>query len=289
MNEERIAYVEQLTEGLRALGYVPDRNIHLEIREAQGDVTALPTLASELVGLGAVIILAAASPEIQAAKGATQTVPIVMMNSADPVAQGFVASLNRLDGNVTGLTNVSRPIVLKRLELLKEVVGGLSRVAVIWNPSNPAKPIELADLVATASGLGIEIQSLEVRSASDFEPAFSAALRDRTQALLPLGDNLVSGQVAPIATFAIANRLPAIYESRAFAEAGGLMSLGANIGDQWRRGAAFVDRILRGAKAGELPVELPTTFEFTINLKSAQTLGIAIPQAVIAQATAVIQ
>jgi putative tryptophan/tyrosine transport system substrate-binding protein len=289
VDARRTTYIESFRAGLRELGYIEDQTITIETGNAQGDSARLLTVAAELVSRGAEVIVAGSTPEVLAAKSATDTMPIVMMNSADPVSQGFVASLSRPSRNVTGLTGISRQIVSKRFELLSEMHPGLARVAVLWNSTNPAKFSELSDLQATAGAGGVEVQSVAVGSVDDFPSAFDAISREGAQALCVLGDQVTAGQATRIANFASANRIPAIMEAREFAESGGLMSFGPNTEHQWRRGASYVDRILKGAKPGDLPVEQATTFDLVVNRKTVEALGLTIRPGVLQQATEIIE
>jgi putative ABC transport system substrate-binding protein len=289
VDARRTSYIKTFTQGLRELGYIEGQTIAIETGNAQGDPARLQTLAAELVNRRAEVIVAGSSPEVLAAKGLTETIPIVMMNSADPITQGFVASLSRPSGNVTGLTGISRQIVSKRFELLNDMRPGLARVAVLWNSTNPAKLSELLDLQIVTAAAGVQLQSVEVSSADDFPSAFDAISREGAQALCVLGDQVTAGQAPSIAVFVAANRLPSLMEAREFPEAGGLMSYGPNTEDQWRRGASYVDKILKGAKPGDLPVEQATKFDLVINLTAAEALGLTIRPGVLQQATETIR
>jgi len=233
--------------------------------------------------------LRVAAPTVQAAQLATRKIPIVMFGVGDPVATGFVASLARPGGNITGLSQLSETLSGKRLELLKEVVPGVSRVAVLWNPTNPsnAPQIEYSKLVAQA--LGVQLQLLEVRVPQDLESAFQAATRARAGALITLDDLFIYAQRLRIVALAAKSRLPAIYGWPIFAEAGGLMSCGPDFRDMNRQAGVFVDKILKGAKPADLPVEQPTKFELVINLKTVKALGLTIPQSLLVRADQVIQ
>ncbi|HEY7062574.1 MAG TPA: ABC transporter substrate-binding protein [Chloroflexota bacterium] len=275
---------------LRDHGWVEGDNVTIERRYAEDGVEQFPELAAQLVDLRPDIIVAAGAPAIRAAKGATSTVPIVMATSgADPVATGLVDSLARPGRNVTGVTLISTQLAQKRLELLRDAVPGIARVAVLWNAANPAVPSMLQETQAAARGLSVELISLPVRGPSDFEAAFAAASAEATDALLPLLDPLMRSQQASIIAFAAHSRLPALYGARHFVDAGGLMAYGPREADLFRRAADYVDRILKGAQPEDLPVEQPMTFDFVINLKTAQALGLTIPQHVLLQATEVIQ
>jgi putative tryptophan/tyrosine transport system substrate-binding protein len=283
------AFVAAFVDELRERGYVQGQNLALELRYSEGHEERLPALAQELVRLPVQVLVAAASPEIVAVRAATNSIPVVMGNSGDPVAQGFVASLARPGGHVTGVTNLARQLSSKRLETLRDTVPGIARVAVLWNPTNPAKPIEFADMQSAAQALDLEILSLEVRAPEDFDAAFAVITRQGADALVPLGDPLTIAQTSRIVAFAAASRLPAVYESQVAAQAGGLMAYGPNELARWRRVAYYVDRLLQGATPADLPVEQPTTFDFIVNLKTAQAMGLTIPQHVLLQATEIIQ
>ena len=236
------------------------------------------------------LILASGSPASFAAKQATSTIPIVMGSlNADPVETGLIASLARQGGNITGITEMAPQLSGKRLQLLKEIVPGLSRVAVFWNPLNPAYGPILKELEAAAQPLGVELQRLEVRVPEDFAGAFQAATRQRAGALIAPGDPLVTNRPRMVADLALKHRLPTMMENKEMAAAGGLLSLGPDIVDSYRRSATLVDKILNGAKPGDLPMEQPTKFDLVVNLTTARALGLTIPQSVLAQTTQVIQ
>jgi len=275
---------------VRELGYVEGQNIAIESRWAEGKYDRLPGLAAELVRLKVDVLVTQAAPAIQAAKEATRTIPIVMAISGDPIGTGFVASLARPGGNITGLSLLATELSGKRLELLKEAIPKLSRVAVIWNSSSPGMAHRFREVQAAARALGVRLQSLEVRGdPSDFEGAFSAATKERPDGLLVVLDPFTTLHRRRIGEFAAGSRLPAVYGSSAFPEAGGLMSYGPNIPDMYRRAAFYVDKILKGAKPADLPVEQPRKFELVINLKTAKELGITIPPEVLLQADRVIK
>jgi putative ABC transport system substrate-binding protein len=281
---------EAFLQGLRELGYVEGQTVHVEWRSAEGRAERVPELASELVQLGVNLIVTGGDQQTRAARAATGTIPIVMAVSGDPVGAGHVDSLARPGGNVTGLTILSPELSPKRLGLLKELVPNLSRVAVLWNAADQVKSLDFKETQATAGFLGIQVQSLEVRTADDLERAFEDAGRLRPQGLITLADPLLNNHAARIVDFAAQRQLPAMYETREwYLDAGGLMAYGPSLGDLFRRAATYVDRILKGAKPADLPVERPTKFDFVINLKTAQALGLIIPPSVLAQATEVIQ
>ena len=282
----RAASFEQ---GLHSLGYIEGRNVVIEYRYAEGKADRLPALAAELVGLQVDVIVAASTPGVLAAKKATSTIPIVFVSVGDPVASGFVASLARPGGNVTGLTNFSPELSGKRVELLKEAVPNISRVAFLSNPANPVQGLQWKETRAAAQALGLHLQSLEVRSSNDLDSALQAASRERSQALIPATDALIDTHLKRIVEFAAKNRLPAMYGVPEAVDAGGLMSYAPNYTYHYRRAAFYVDKILKGAKPADLPVEQPTNFEFVINLKTAKQNGLTIPQSVLYRADKVIK
>jgi putative ABC transport system substrate-binding protein len=279
---------EAFRQGLRELGYVEGRSIVIEYRYAEGNAERLPKLASELVRLKVdVLVAAAGAPGALAAKQVTKTVPIVIASVADPVGLGLVANLAQPGGNVTGLSLVGPDTAGKRLQILKEVVPALSSVAVLWNPANPGNTLILEEIRVAARALGVKVQSLEGHGPEDFETAFKAARG--AGGIMPLGD---PGQVlhrAPIIGLAGRYRLPAMYPFRQFVEDGGLMYYGASLDDLYRRAATYVDKILKGRKPADLPVEQPKKFEFFINLKTAKQIGLTIPPSVLARADRVIR
>jgi putative ABC transport system substrate-binding protein len=281
---------EAFRRGLRELGYVEGKNIVIEWRYAEGKLDSLPTLAAEHVRLKVDVIVTGGSGATRPAKEATVTIPIVMTQDNDPVANGFVANLGRPGGNITGLSTLAPETSGKRLELLKEIVPRLSRVAVIGISTSQDYAHELKEIEQAAGALGVKLQHVDVLAPKDIEPAFRAAAKARADAVLWL----VSGRVArssrtEIAELAVKSRLPAIYENATAIEAGGLMSYGVNLLDLDRRAAIYVDKILKGAKPADLPVEQPTKFEFIINLKAAKQIGLTIPQRVLARADKVIK
>ena len=276
---------------LSELDYIEGKNIRFEYRAAGGRDEQLPELAAELVALKVDVIVTAGVPAIRAAKKATTTVPIVMAVEGDPVKAGLVASLARPGGNVTGVTTIAPELSKKRLQLVKEAVPGLTRVAVLWNPANPEKAEEWKEVQAAARVLGVQLQSLEVRRPDDFEPAFQAAVRERAGALLVMSDSSIWSQAKRISLLAAKSRLPAMYPSSFFvdfSDHNGLMSYAASRFDFPRDVAAYVDRILKGAKPADLPVAEPTRIELVINLKAAKAIGLTIPQSVLLRADKVI-
>ena len=278
--------IEAFRKGLRELGYVEGKNIAIEYRFAEGKEDCLRELAAELVRLKVDIIVAAASAA--AAKDATKTIPIVFAAAADPVASGIVASLAQPGGNVTGLTILAPELTGKRLELLKEAFPRV-RVAFLRNPSGINSPIVWKEAQAASQSLGLQLQSLEVRSLDDFERAFEAAKRERAHALITSPNPLINAHRARILEFVAKNKLPAIFPAPEVVEAGGLMSYSPDYSEMFRRAALFVHKILNGAKPGDLPVEQPNKFELVINLKAAKQIGLTIPPNVLARADRVIK
>ena len=274
--------------GLAELGYVEGGNLAVEWRFTV-QAEAVRALAAELAGLPVELIVAAGG-SVNVAKDVTDTIPIVMPVSGDPVGQGLVASLARPGGNITGQTTLSSSeIARKRLQLLKEVVPTVSRVAVLWNPGNSAKVLEFQQVQAAATDLGIALSSLEVRRPEDLDGAFEVAAAARPDALAALSEGLINNQAARIAAFALQGRLPSVFEQRTHVEAGGLMGYGPDARDLHRRAATYVDKILKGARPADLPVEQPTKFDFVVNLRTAHALGLTIPPSVLQQATEIIQ
>ena len=288
--EGRAFLIEGFLQGLREHGYVEGQNIVIEYRFSGDRNDRLPELAAELVALKVDLIVASGSPASFAAKQVTDTIPIVMGSlNADPVATGLIASLARPGGNITGITEMAPQLSGKRLQLLKDTMPSLSRVAVFWNPLNPAYDPILKDLEAAAQTMGVELQRLEVRVPEDFEGAFEAATRQRAGALILPGDPLVTNRPKMVADLALKYQLPTMVENKEMAVAGALLSLGPNIVDSYRRSATHVDKILKGAKPADLPMEQPTKFDLFVNLKTARALGMTIPQSVLVQATQVIE
>jgi putative tryptophan/tyrosine transport system substrate-binding protein len=281
--------VEAFMAGLRELGYVEGQNVVLQSRFAEGNPERLATAAAELVRLGVDVLVTYGDVGVRAAKQATGTIPIVVALTGDLVAAGHAASLARPGGNVTGQVDTSPELSAKRVELLRASAPTISRVAVLWNPSNRVKVLDFQMTQVAAQTLGVPLQSVEVRQPDDIGPAVSAAVRERAGALLVLSDALTNAQRVRIVELANQNRLPTMYFSREWVAAGGLMAYGPNWRDMYRHAATYVDKILRGTKPGDLPIEQPTTFEFVINLKTAKALGLTIPPAVLARADEVIE
>jgi putative ABC transport system substrate-binding protein len=285
------APLEAFRQGLRELGYVEGRDLVIEERWADNEPGRLPALAADLVRRKVDVIVTGGDEPVRAARQATGTIPIVMGVSGDPVGAGFVASLARPGGNVTGLSFLSPELSAKQLELLKEAVPGLSRVAVLWNAANPAKSLDLAQAERSARALGLSLQPAEVRSARDFDAAFGAIGRQRPDALLVLIDELLNQpeNIRRIGALALKHRLPAISGDRRHVEAGALISYGPSVPESFRRAAAYVVKILKGASAGALPVEQPTRFELVVSLRTARVLGVALPPAVLLRADHVVE
>jgi len=276
-------------ESLRQRGYVEGQNIVLEYRSAESN-ERLPALAAELVKRRPdAIVVPSYTPAMRAAKEATRTIPIVVITAGDPVGSGLVASLAQPGGNVTGLTVMSPELAGKRLELLKEILPRLVRVAVLWNPANPPKVVEWKETQVAATRLGLKLQSLEVRRPSDFDGAFAIAQKERAEALIMLADPLITSNRKRIVDFASRSRLPSTYTFRDSIDAGGLVAYGPSRTDLFRRAAAYVDKVLKGAKPADLPVEQPTKFDLVINLKTAKALGLNIPASLLLRADHVIE
>ena len=282
--------IEAFRRALRDLGYIEEKNILTEYRYMEGMMDRIPSLVAELVQLKVDILVSPVPSAIRAAKQATKTIPIVMLITTDPVATGLIDSLARPGGNVTGLTRLTRELSGKRLESLKEVVPGISRVGVLDDADAPVQTKGFKDYSAAAHALKIRLQSLEVRGPNpDFEGAFQAAAKGRVSALVTVRTPLLIGYRKQIADLAIKNQLPSMSEGSDYVEAGGLMSYTADDAESFRRAAAFVDKILKGAKPSDLPVEQPTKFELVINLKTAKQIGLTIPPNVLARADRVIK
>jgi ABC-type uncharacterized transport system substrate-binding protein len=284
---------EAIRMALRELGYIEGQNIATEYRYGEGRADRAPELAAELVHLKVdIIVVAGGDPEVRAAKNATKTIPIIMVGAGrDPVRSGLVESLARPGGNVTGLTSLSRELGGKRLELFKEAVPKLARVAVLYDPALPGSVIEVKEVLPVAArALRLTLRSWEVRAADDFDRGFAALNKQRPDGLYVFGSGpLMAANRKRIADFALKSRLPSMYGNREAVDAGGLMSYGADLADSYRRVAYFVDRILKGAKPADLPVEQPTKFELVINLKTAKQIGLTIPPEVLARANRLIK
>jgi putative ABC transport system substrate-binding protein len=283
------ARIEAFRQGLRELGYVEGKNIIIEYRYAEGKYDRLPALAAELVRLKVDIIITGSEPATRAAKEATVTIPIVMTQVGDPVGSGFVASLARPGGNITGSSTLAPELSGKRLELLKEIVPRLARVAVFGTSTNPGNAQSLRETELAAGAFGVKLQYLDVLNPKDIETAFRSASKGRTEAVLMLGGPVLTSQRTQVVDLAVKSWLPAMYSNREYVEDGGLMSYGVSQNDLNRRAATYVDKILKGAKPADLPVEQPKKFEFIINLKAAKQIGLTIPPNVLARADKVIR
>ncbi len=283
------ARIEAFRQGLRELGYVEGKNVVIEWRYAEGKADRLPGLAAELVRLKVDVIVTAGAPATRPAKEATSTIPIVMAQDSDPVGNGFVASLARPGGNITGLATLAPEISGKQLELLKEIVPRLSRVAVLGTSIQPGNAQSLRETELAARAFGVKLQYLDVRGPKDIETAFRAASKGHADVVLVLGGAVLNSHRTQIADLAAKNRLPAVHGQPEFMDAGGLMFYGASITEMFRRAATYVDKILKGAKPADLPVEQPTKFELVINLKAAKQIGLTIPPNVLARADKVIK
>ena len=281
--------IEAFEQGLRKLGYVEGKNISIERRYTEGDVARLPAVTADLVRLKVDVILAPGTPAALAAKNATQTIPIVVASVSDAVGSGLVESLARPGGNLTGLTQISPDLAGKRLEILKETVPRLSRVAVLLEHNAGASALSLSETRAAAKRFAIQVQALEVTDASTFENAFGAMTKERADALFVISSGNFLNDAKRIADLARKHRLPAIYTVKEYVDAGGLMNYGVDLPDLFRRAAAYVDKILRGTNPANLPVEQPTKFELVINLKTAKQIGLTIPPNVLARADKVIR
>ena len=286
---ERVHLWDAFRQGLRELGYVEGQNITLVFPSGEVKPERLPHLAAELVSLKVDVIVAAATVAVQAAKEATKTIPIVTPITTDPVETRLVASLARPGGNITGLSYMSSDLSGKRLDLLKEVVPKVSRIAVLSSPSSATTPPQMRETEAAARSLGVQLQPLEVRGPDDFERAFQVATKERAGALITLDDAFVFTHRTRVVKLAATSRLPAIYGFKEFVDAGGLMSYATNLADMYRRAATYVDKILKGTNPADLPVEQPKKFEFIVNLKAAKQIGLTIPPNVLVRADKVIK
>jgi putative ABC transport system substrate-binding protein len=283
-------YVEALRQGLRDLGYIEGKNFVIEYRGAEGKPDRMASLAAELVHLNVDVLVLPTTPAIHAAKRATTTIPIVMVTQVDPVAAGLIDSLARPGGNITGVATLQRDLSGKRLELLKEVVPRLARVGVLRNPDEPVGAMGFKDYEAAARALKIGLQSLDVRGPNpDLEGAFREAVKERVNAVITITNNSLFRNANRVTDLAIKHRLPSMYEGSTWVGGGGLMSYSANDFELFRRAASYVDKILKGAKPADLPVEQPTKFELVINIKTAKQIGLTIPQSMLYRADKVIK
>jgi putative ABC transport system substrate-binding protein len=273
---------------LRELGWVEGRNVAIDYRWEEGSSGRRTEIAKEFARLKVDVIVTIGTPAALAAKHATSVIPIVFTTVADPMGAGLVASLSRPAGNVTGLSNQQSDVAGKRIELLREVVPGVRHLAVLLNAGNPGNMLELAEIQSAARTLGLDVATAEIRRAEDIAPAF-AALKGRADALYVAGDPLLTTTRVRVNTWALAGRLPTMHTSREYVEAGGLMSYGPNFPDMFRRAAGYVDKILRGTKPGDIPVEQPTKFDLVVNLTTAQALGLTIPESFLLRVDEVIE
>jgi putative ABC transport system substrate-binding protein len=281
--------VEALRRGLRDLGYTEGRNLAFEFRWAGGNGDRLPALAAELAQLKVDAIVSQGTQATDAARRAITTIPIVFSVAGDPIGSGLVSSLARPGGNVTGLTDIAPEIAGKRLELFREAVPGITRIAVLWNPANPSAAPQMNSTGAVARSLGLLVRSLELRDVSQLEGAFATAVQGRARAVIVLSDGALYGRRVQIAQLAARHRLPCVAWTAEFAESGCLMTYGADLVEMHRRAAIFVDKILKGASPKDLPVEQPTKFELVINLKTSKALGLTIPPSLLLRADRVIE
>jgi putative ABC transport system substrate-binding protein len=284
LGNEDSAPWEGFRQGMRDLGYTDGRSVTMESRWSEGKTERLPALAIELVQLKVDVIVASSTQAVRSAKQATSTIPIVMAVSSYPDKIGLVDSLARPGGNVTGLSNVAPDLIGKRFQLLKDIAPKVSRVAVLWNPASPVEPLGFRETLGAGAAAGLEIQSIEVRTPDDYAVGFATVTGSRADALHAFGNPVNFKNRQLISDFALKSRLPSIYDERLFVESGGLLSYGPSLIDLFRRAATYVDKILKGAKPADLPVEQPTKFEMLINLKSAKALGLTIPQSLLLQA-----
>jgi len=283
------ANVDAFIQGLRELGYIEGKSIHIEYRFAEGKAERLPELARELVLLKVDAIFTAGTPAIFALREATKTIPIVFFSTSDPIGMGVVASLAHPGGNITGISVLASDLWPKRLELLKEIFPKLSRVAMVWNKGNAGMALEAKATQEVAGPLGITLQDRGVKDPNELEVIFGVVSKDRPDAFLTLMDPVLNSYQKQIIDFLAKNRLPAIFENRAFVEAGGLISYGPNYADMFRRAATLMDKILKGTKPADIPVEQPTKFELVINLNTAKQIGVTIPPNVLVRADKVIR
>jgi ABC-type uncharacterized transport system substrate-binding protein len=283
------ANLRGLRQGLRELGYVEGKNITIEGRFTEGNFDRFSALAAELVHLKVDVIVTQGTPATIAAKNATSTIPIIMTGATDPVATGLVPSLARPGGNITGVTIMNEELAGKRLEVLKETSPKVSRIGVLWNSANAGAAAVFKQTQSAAQDLGLSLQSLEVKTVDDLKGAFDALTRSGVNGLVLLATSPISPHLTLVADLAIKNRLPSIYDRSEFVDAGGLMSYGANVSNMSRRAATYVDKVLKGANPGDLPIERPTKFELVINLKTAKQIGLTVPQRVLLKADKVIK
>ena len=280
---------DSFLQGLRDFGYIENQNIAIEYRSAEGKVDRLAQAARELVSIPVDVIVVTGSPATHAVRQATSTIPIVAIGVGDPLRAGFAVSLARPGGNMTGLSSLSPDLTGKRLEILRECIPAVARVAFLWNPDNDSNLAFLDDLIVAVPALGLELTSAPIRNADEFEGTFAAVLQRRPSAALVTGDPLLRRHQNRIIDFVAKNRLPAMYQEKEWVAAGGLLSYGPSLPDLFRRGVSYVHRILEGAKPADLPIEQPTRFELVINLKTAKALGLTVPPNLLAAADEVIE
>jgi ABC-type uncharacterized transport system substrate-binding protein len=283
------ARVEAFRHGLRELGYIEGKNIEIEYRWAEGKLDRLPELAAELVRINVDVIVTSGDAAIRAAKDKTSVIPIVVSVAGDLVVPGYVSSHARPGGNITGLIDISPELSTKRLELLKETFPKLSRMAILWNAANPVMVLNFKEIERTARAMDLAPDSLEVRNSADFDRILNAPIKGKTYVLIVLQDSLVIAHSKRIVDYAAKHRLPGMYFDSSWVSSGGLMSYGPNYPDLFRRASTYVDKILKGRKPADLPVEQPMKFEFVINLKTAKQIGVTIPPNVLARADRVIK
>ena len=280
---------DSFLQGLRDFGYIENQNIAIEYRSAEGKVDRLAQAARELVSIPVDVIVVTGSPATHAVRQATSTIPIVAIGVGDPLRAGFAVSLARPGGNMTGLSSLSPDLIGKRLEILRECIPAVARVAFLWNPDNDSNLAFLDDLIVAVPALGLELTSAPIRNADEFEGTFAAVLQRRPSAALVTGDPLLRRHQNRIIDFVAKNRLPAMYQEKEWVAAGGLLSYGPSLPDLFRRGVSYVHRILEGAKPADLPIEQPTRFELVINLKTAKALSLTVPPNLLAAADEVIE
>ena len=280
---------DSFRQGLRDFGYIENQNIAIEYRSAEGKVDRLAQAARDLVSIPVDVIVVTGSPATRAVRQATSTIPIVAIGVGDPLRAGFAVSLARPGGNMTGLSSLSPDLIGKRLEILRECIPAVARVAFLWNPDNDSNLAFLDDLIVAVPALGLELTSAPIRNADEFEGTFAAVLQRRPSAALVTGDPLLRRHQNRIIDFVAKNRLPAMYQEKEWVAAGGLLSYGPSLPDLFRRGVSYVHRILEGAKPADLPIEQPTRFELVINLKTAKALGLTVPPNLLAAADEVIE
>jgi putative ABC transport system substrate-binding protein len=287
IDDERL--LDNFRQGLRDLGYIENQNIAIEYRSAESVVDRLAQAARELVSLPVDVIVVTGTPAARAARQATSTIPIVMVGIGDPVRAGFAVSLARPGGNMTGYSTFAPDLIGKRLDILKECVPALARVAFLWNPDNDSNLVFLEELISAVPALGLQLISVPIRTADQFEGAFAAMMRRMPNGAVATNDPLLRRHLSQIVDFAAKNRLPAMYQEKEWVASGGLMSYGPNQPNLYRRGALYVHRILQGAKPADLPIEQPTRFELVINLKTAKALGLTVPPTLYALANELIE